>query len=123
VDDEGWLHTGDAGHVDDEGYLYLTGRLKNIIICGGFNIVPEEIEAVLTADEAVRDAAVIGVPDERLGEIPIAVVEAEGSADGIMERTSARLAPYKRPRRVVVVDALPRVPNGKVDLPACRALI
>jgi len=123
VDGEGWLHTGDLGHLDEDGYLFITGRLKNVIICGGFNVIPEEIQAALMTDPAVREAAVLGVPDERLGEVPVAVVEADGAADEIMARVASLLAPYKRPRRIVVVDALPRVPNGKVDLRACAPLV
>jgi long-chain acyl-CoA synthetase len=125
VDADGWLHTGDLGHLDDEGYLFITGRLKNTIICGGFNVVPEEVEAALVADPRVRDAAVLPVPDDRLGEIPVALVEAVdrtggSAADALLAAAAARLAPYKRPRRLFLVDALPRVPNGKVDRP--RAL-
>jgi acyl-CoA synthetase (AMP-forming)/AMP-acid ligase II len=123
VDDEGWLRTGDVGHFDEEGYLYITGRLKNVIICGGFNVVPEELEAALMTDPAVREAAVLGVHDERLGEIPVAVVEADATGDEILARVAPIVAPYKRPRRVVVVGALPRVPNGKIDLRACAALV
>jgi len=123
VDVDGWLHTGDLGHVDDDGYLFITGRIKNVIICGGFNVIPEEIQAVLMTDPAVREAAVVGMPDERLGEVPVAVVEADGTAEGIQARAAPLLAPYKRPRRVVVVEALPRVPNGKVDLRACVPLL
>ena len=122
IDADGWLRTGDLGHLDGDGYLYVTGRIKNLIICGGFNIVPEELEAALAEDPGVRDAAVVGIADERLGEVPIAVVEGAGDAEGILERVAERLAPYKRPRRVLVVDELPRVPNGKVDLPAAAAL-
>jgi long-chain acyl-CoA synthetase len=122
VDVDGWLRTGDLGHLDADGYLYLTGRIKNLIICGGFNIVPEELEAALVEDPDVRDAAVVGIEDERLGEVPVAVVEGHGDPDAILERLADRLAPYKRPRRVFVVDELPRVPNGKVDLPAAAGL-
>ena len=123
LDADGWLRTGDIGRLDEDGYLYITGRLKNIIICGGFNVVPEEVEAALGADPAVRDAVVLGVPDDRLGEIPVALVEAATSADDVLAAVAPRLAPYKRPRRVFVVDALPRVPNGKIDRPAAVALL
>jgi long-chain acyl-CoA synthetase len=119
---DGWLSTGDRGHLDEDGYLFITGRSKNIIICGGFNIVPEEVEAALLRDGSVRDAAVLGVADNRLGEIPVALVESTCAPEVILERVADRLAPYKRPRRVFVVDQLPRVPNGKVDRPAAGAL-
>lgn len=122
VDGDGWLRTGDQGRTDAEGYLYITGRIKNIIICGGFNIIPEEVEAALAVDDQVRDAVVLGVPDERLGEIPVGVIESDDAAGNVLDRVSARLAPYKRPRRIFVVDTLPRVPNGKVDRPAATRL-
>ncbi|MDT7599207.1 MAG: long-chain acyl-CoA synthetase [Pseudonocardiales bacterium] len=126
LDEDGWLRTGDIGKLDDDGYLYLTGRLKNIIICGGFNVVPEELEAALAADPTVREAVVLGVPDDRLGELPVALVLGEAAAPPapheVLERVRSRLAPYKRPRQVFVVDELPRVPNGKVDRPRAQAL-
>ena len=123
VDADGWLHTGDLGHLDAEGYLFITGRLKSVIICGGFNVIPEEVQAALMADPAVRGAVVLGIPDERLGEVPIAIVEADDTARHIVDRAAALLAPYKRPRHVVIVDHLPRVPNGKVDRRACAQLV
>jgi long-chain acyl-CoA synthetase len=122
VDEDGWLRTGDRGHLDSEGYLYITGRSKNIIICGGFNIVPEELEAALVRDDSVCDAAVLGVADPKLGEIPVALVESSDPPEEILERAANRLAPYKRPRRLFVVERLPRVTNGKVDRPAATAL-
>lgn len=122
VDKDGWLRTGDQGRLDDEGYLFITGRIKNIIICGGFNIVPEEVEAALAEDDSVREASVVGVPDDRLGEVPVALVESDRDAEELLVRASDRLAPYKRARRLFVVEALPRVANGKVDRPAAIAL-
>jgi len=125
VDVEGWLRTGDLGRLDADGYLYITGRKKSIIICGGVNIVPEELEAVLMSDDAVSDVAVVSVDDERLGEIPVALVEARppsADGDGIMDRVRGRLTPYKRPRRLFVVPALPRVPAGKVDRAAAARM-
>lgn len=122
VDSDGWLRTGDQGRTDSDGYLYITGRIKNIVICGGFNIIPEEIEAALAADDQVRDAVVLGIPDERLGEIPVALIESDDDPRNVLDRVSERLAPYKRPRRIFVVDPLPRVANGKVDRPAATQL-
>jgi acyl-CoA synthetase (AMP-forming)/AMP-acid ligase II len=118
LDADGWLHTGDLGHLDDDGYLYVTGRLKSTIICGGFNIVPEELEATLVDDIAVRAAVVVPLPDERLGEIPVALVEANDTGEAILERCRERLVSYKRPRRLFVVGTLPLLPSGKVDKPA-----
>jgi long-chain acyl-CoA synthetase len=123
VDREGWLHTGDLGYLDDDGYLFVVGRKRNIIISGGFNVVPEEIESALNELPGVRDAAVIGVPDERLGEIPVAVVEATDDPDALMALVRQRMVPYKRPRRIVVVDQLPRLPTGKPDKVALQAVV
>lgn len=122
VDAEGWLKTGDQGRLDEDNYLFITGRIKNIIICGGFNVIPEELEAVLSEDDSVREASVVAVPDERLGEVPVALVESDDSPEAVLARAADRLAPYKRPRRLFVVDALPRVANGKVDRPAATTM-
>jgi long-chain acyl-CoA synthetase len=122
VDEGGWLRTGDLGHLDPDGYLFVTGRLKNLIICGGFNVVPEEVEARLVDDPEVAAAAVVALPDDRLGEIPVAVVESAAAPADILARATGRLASYKRPRLLFTVDALPRVANGKVDRPAVRRL-
>ena len=126
VTEDGWLRTGDLGRLDEENYLYVTGRLKNIIIVGGFNVYPEELEGALESDEAVREAVVLALPDERLGEVPVALVEildATASPDSILAHVADRLVPYKRPRGLYVVDSLPRVANGKADRTRCRALL
>ena len=114
----GWLPSGDVGHLDGDGYLYITDRIKDMIIRGGENIYPAEIERVLAEHPAVADLAVIGVPDEKWGEVPLAMVVA---ADGTVVDEAAliaycreHLAGFKCPRSVVVVDALPRNPTGKI---------
>jgi long-chain acyl-CoA synthetase len=122
VDEEGWLHSGDTGYRDEDGYLYVTGRLKSMIICGGFNIVPEELETYLDGDPEVREAAVVGLPDTKLGEIPVAVVTGTGEASDILERTREYLIAYKRPRHLFVVPSLPRLTSGKVDKAAVAAM-
>jgi acyl-CoA synthetase (AMP-forming)/AMP-acid ligase II len=122
-DEQGWLRTGDIGCLDEEGYLYVTGRIKNIIICGGFNITPEEVEAALEQDPRITEAVVVGIPDERLGEIPVAIVESEARAPDLLAAVAPRLASYKRPRKLFRVDTLPRVPNGKIDRTAAAELV
>jgi fatty-acyl-CoA synthase len=114
----GWMHTGDAGSFDDEGYLYVRDRVKDMIVSGGENVYPREIEEVLFHHPAVADAAVIGVPDERWGESIRAVVVlrpgADAGADAIVDFCRGRIADYKRPRSVTFLDELPRNPSGKV---------
>ena len=116
--DDGWLRTGDVGWMDEEGYIYLSGRGDDMIIRGGENISPEEIEEVLHSYPKVDEAAVIGVSDPDWGQEPMAVVVLKRgeSADSeeIMEYCKTRLAGFKRPKSVVFVDTLPRNPMGKV---------
>lgn len=115
---DGWLRTGDAGYVDAEGYLFLTDRIKDMIVTGAENVYPIEVEEVLAAHPAIADVAVIGVPDERWGETVKAVVvrkaEAELTEDEVLDYARERLAGFKRPRSVDFVDALPRNPSGKI---------
>jgi long-chain acyl-CoA synthetase len=118
IDASGWFHTGDAGYLDGDGYLYISDRVKDMIISGGENIFPAEVENALMAHPDVADVAVIGVPSERWGETPKAVVvPAPGAivdeAD-LIEFCRGRLARYKCPTSVVVTDVLPRNPTGKV---------
>jgi HIP---CoA ligase len=126
IDSDGWLHTGDIGTIDDAGNLRITDRLKDMYICGGFNVYPAEIEQVLARLDGVADAAVIGVPDERLGEVGRAFVVARPGADldeaSVIAYTREHLANFKAPRSVRFVDALPRNPGGKVVKPQLREL-
>jgi acyl-CoA synthetase (AMP-forming)/AMP-acid ligase II len=113
---DGWLHTGDVGRVDENGYLTITDRLKDMYISGGFNVYPAEVEQELARLDGVAEAAVIGVPDQRLGEVGVALVVpcAELDADTVIAFCRERLANYKIPRRVEFRDSLPRNPSGKV---------
>ncbi|HVM53798.1 MAG TPA: AMP-binding protein [Acidimicrobiales bacterium] len=118
VDDEGWVHTGDVGHLDADGYLFLTGRAGDLIIRGGENVAPAEVEAVLYEHPDVLEAGVVGMPDETWGERVAAVVAlregAAATAEDLVAFCAGRLASFKRPERVVVVDELPRTSTGKV---------
>jgi acyl-CoA synthetase (AMP-forming)/AMP-acid ligase II len=114
----GWFHTGDIGVRDDDGYLFIVDRLKDMILSGGENIAGSEVERVLYEHDAVDEAAVVGRPDERWGEVPVAhVVLRPGTsvtADELIEHCRANLARFKVPKDVVFLDALPRNPSGKV---------
>jgi acyl-CoA synthetase (AMP-forming)/AMP-acid ligase II len=123
IDTDGWLHTGDVGRVDEHGNLRITDRLKDMYICGGFNVYPAEVEQTLAQLPGVTESAVIGVPDDRLGEVGLAyVVTSEGlSISDIVEFCRGRLANYKVPRRVEFRTALPRNASGKVLKQALRA--
>jgi acyl-CoA synthetase (AMP-forming)/AMP-acid ligase II len=114
----GWLHTGDAGVVDDEGYIYVQDRVKDMIVSGGENVYPRVVEDVLFKHPAVADAAVIGVPDEQWGETVKAIVvlraDATATEEEIMDFCRGKLGGYERPRSVDFVNALPRNPSGKV---------
>lgn len=115
---DGWLRTGDMGYRDEDGYFYLAGRADDLIIRGGENISPEEVENVLYSHPKIEEAAVIGIPDPEWGQEPRAIVVlkkgAEATAEEIMEFCRQRLSSFKRPRSVIFVDSLPRNPMGKV---------
>ena len=127
IDADGWLHTGDLGTVDEAGNLRITDRLKDMYICGGFNVYPAEVEQVLARLPGVADAAVIGVPDARLGEVGRAfVVRRAGAAvtgDDVIAYTRKHLANFKVPRSVVFLDQLPRNAGGKVVKPTLREMV
>ncbi len=114
----GWFHTGDFGKVDEEGYLFLVGRKKEMIIVGGLNVYPEEVEAVILQHPDVREAAVIGVADELRGEKLKAVVALKegrlAKREDIVSFCQKRLPPFKTPRIVEFLDALPKLPSGKI---------
>jgi O-succinylbenzoic acid--CoA ligase len=118
---DGWLYTGDLGHLDAEGYLYVVDRRSDLIISGGENVYPAEVEAALLAHPAVLEAGVVGAPDPTWGQVPVAYVVARpGHAAGpelaaeLLAFTRERLAAYKQPRRVTVVASLPRTASGKL---------
>ena len=120
----GWLHSGDLGYVDEDGFYFIVDRAKDLVIRGGYNVYPREIEEVLYAHPSIREAAVIGKPDERLGEEVVAVVAlrdgASASAEDIIAYTRERLAAYKYPREIRFMAELPKGPSGKILKAALR---
>jgi long-chain acyl-CoA synthetase len=114
----GWLHSGDLGYRDEDGFLFIAGRKKELIIRGGYNVYPQEVEAVLRSHPAVSEAAVVGVPDERLGEEVRAYVSLRPGANAteqeIIDFVKDRVAAYKYPRSVVFVDDIPKNSEGKI---------
>ncbi|WP_343573151.1 3-((3aS,4S,7aS)-7a-methyl-1,5-dioxo-octahydro-1H-inden-4-yl)propanoate--CoA ligase FadD3 [Mycobacterium sp.] len=127
IDSDGWLHTGDIGRLDAAGNLQITDRLKDMYICGGFNVYPAEIEQVLARLDGVLDCAVIGVPDERLGEVGRAylVTRPDAGLDekSVIAYTREYVANFKAPRSVRFVESLPRNAGGKVVKPLLRELV
>jgi HIP---CoA ligase len=118
IDADGWLHTGDIGHLDERGYLTITDRLKDMYICGGFNVYPAEVEQVLARHPAVAESVVVGVPDERLGEVGKAFVmlrpgTAQVTPDDLIGFCREQLANFKVPRQVEFRSDVPRTPAGK----------
>lgn len=118
IDQAGWLHTGDIGTMDAKGYVRITDRKKDMFISGGFNVYPAEVEKILAAHPGVGMVAVVGAPDERMGEVGVAFIVPRPDCGVIPEEIIAwsrdNMANYKVPRRVIVVDDLPRNASGKV---------
>jgi acyl-CoA synthetase (AMP-forming)/AMP-acid ligase II len=123
---DGWVHTGDVGKLDHEGYLYLVDRKKDMIISGGENIYSREVEEAVVTHEAVSEVAVIGVADKKWGEAVMAVVVlkpgATASAEEIVEHSRTMIASYKKPRHVTFVEEIVKLPSGKIDKVRLRQL-
>ena len=120
----GWLFTGDMAQMDEDGFIFLVDRKKDVIISGGENLYPVQIEDFLRGHNAIKDVAVIGLPDQRLGEIAAAIIEIKPqhqcSEEDIMDFCNA-LPRYKRPRKIIF-DKVPRNPTGKIEKPKLREL-
>jgi acyl-CoA synthetase (AMP-forming)/AMP-acid ligase II len=115
LSDDGWLHTGDRGRLDESGFLHVDGRIRDTIVTGGENVAAAEVEEALLAHPAVSDAAVVGRPDPEWGEAVTAFVVADGVADAeLIAWCRERLAGYKVPRAIVQVGDLPRTAAGKL---------
>ncbi len=121
---DGWLYTGDIGELDQNGYLYIRDRKKDMVIVGGYNVHPREVEEVLSAHPDVKEAAAAGVPDAYYGEVVRAYVvlrsNAHASVEDLTAHCKANLARYKVPARICLLDALPRTSIGKLDRVALR---
>ncbi|MGH9023173.1 MAG: acyl-CoA synthetase [Acidimicrobiia bacterium] len=118
IDERGWFHSGDIGYVDDDGFYFVVDRVKDLVITGGENVYPAEVESVLYDHPGVREVAIVGLPDERWGEVVVAVVApVEGATvtlPGLRDFAAGSLARFKLPTHLELVDALPRNPAGKV---------
>jgi acyl-CoA synthetase (AMP-forming)/AMP-acid ligase II len=125
ITEDGWLRSGDIGHVGDGGFLFVSDRVKDMIITGGENVYSPEVEQIVAEHPAVADVAVIGIPDDHWGETVKAVVVLrpghQATEQEIIRFARERLAHYKCPRTVEVIDALPRNPSGKVLKRTLRA--
>ena len=123
----GWLHTGDVGYCDEDGYLFITDRIKDMIIKGGYNIYPSEIEGYLEEHPGIGEVSVIGIPDEKYGEEIMAfIVKLPGQQLGeehVIEFVKSKMTPFKAPSRVKFVDELPKSLVGKVLKKELRNLI
>ncbi|MEI8056549.1 MAG: AMP-binding protein [Actinomycetes bacterium] len=126
---DGWFHTGDLGSMDAEGYIYISDRRTDLIVSGGANVYPSEVEECIAAIPGVRDVAVVGLPHERWGQTVVAVVVRDGSAAGIeltseviIERCRTQLASYKKPTQVTFVDSLPRTASLKISRASVRTM-
>jgi acyl-CoA synthetase (AMP-forming)/AMP-acid ligase II len=122
----GWMRTGDIGYLDEEGFLFVVDRKKDMIVSGGENIYSREVEEALATHTAVREAAVVGVPDRTWGESVFAFITTAPGAvvtsEELVAHCRRQIASYKKPRFIKVIDALPRIFNGKVDKKALRIL-
>ena len=118
IDDDGWLHTGDIGHIDADGHLFIVDRLKELIKYKGFQVPPAELEALLLTHPQIADAAVIGLPDDEAGEIPAAYVVLKPGQDAtaadIQGFVAEKVASYKQVRKLTFVDAIPKSASGKI---------
>ncbi len=118
-DADGWLHTGDIGYLDADGFVFVTGRIKELIIKGGENIAPREIDEALLKHPCVLEAAAVGIPDTNYGQEIFACVVAKPGLSvteaALLDFCRAELGPYKTPKRVLLVDDLPKGPSGKVQ--------
>jgi acyl-CoA synthetase (AMP-forming)/AMP-acid ligase II len=125
--DEGWVRTTDLARIDGDGFTWIVGRADQTILRGGFKVQPDVVTSALERHPDVRGAAVFGVDDDRLGQVPVAVVElgngSRATADDLLAHLRPSLAPYEVPVRIVIVDELPRTPSAKVDLAATRSLV
>jgi acyl-CoA synthetase (AMP-forming)/AMP-acid ligase II len=111
---DGWLRTGDLGVLDERGYLRIVGRIKDMFIVGGFNVYPAEVENTLLRHPDIKQAAVIGIPDDRLGEVGMAFLVTSAAPEDIQAWSRERMANYKVPRKIEIVDELPLNATGKV---------
>jgi len=122
----GWFHTGDLGRLDERGLLYITGRESDMYISGGSNVYPREVEEVLLTHPAVLEVAVLGVPDEKWGEVGVAVIVSRDpalSADALLQHLDGRCAKYRWPRHIFFWDALPKSGYGKITKKDIRQML
>ncbi len=116
---DGWVFSGDLGRMDEDGYLYIIGRTKDMIISGGFNVYPKEVELVIDSYPGVKESAIIGTPDTKWGEVVTAIIAPENgknlTEEEILENCTKNLAGFKKPRKIYFVEELPKNPYGKVD--------
>ena len=121
---DGWLYTGDMAKRDEDGFIYLVDRKKDVIITGGENLYPVQIEDFLRKNDKIKDVAVIGLPDDRLGEIAAAIIEIKEGMTATEEEINAFCAEmprYKRPRKIIFAH-VPRNPTGKIEKPKLREI-